>query len=145
MTTCLLTPLAQHLSKNWQLLFCQPNLTKETSVAFSFVLFLLYISNCLHLMSIIQLYTLYLSPLPQRVPYDRQPCRCQVFSGWQRPAITSRLHLNSNMTKTHTKTFDVTTNQPQLHIIWIGTKYTWARFLFLTLNRYSKIGQDTRA
>ena len=37
---------------------------------------------------------IYLSPLPQRVPYDRQPCRCQVFSGWQRPAVTSRLHLN---------------------------------------------------
>ena len=79
---------------------------------------------------------IYLSPLPQRVPYDGQPCRCQVFSGWQRPAVTSRLHLNSNMTKTHTKTNDVTTNQTQLHIFWIGIKYTWVLFLFLTLNRY---------
>ena len=53
-------------------------------------------------------------------------------------------YLNSNMTKTHTKTNDVTTNQTQLHIFWIGINYTLVRFLFLTLNRYSKIGQYTR-
>ena len=39
---------------------------------------------------------------------------------------------------------DVKTNQTQLHIFWIGIKYTLVRFLFLTLNRYSKIGQYTR-